>query len=983
MKSSKSFEAEYKKLNKAQKEAVDTLDGPVMVVAGPGTGKTQILALRIGNILLKTDIKADAILCLTFTNSAVEAMKRRLINYIGETGEKVNVFTFHSFGMQIIESYHDVLGFQNVPKLLDDSDTALLFDKILYNNDWGYLRPRSDSGRYFLDLRSLISLLKRERISPDKFLKEIDKEIRSLESNPENISNRGENKGGLKKEFLTKIESLRRSREVAKFFELYEETKKENRENILLDYDDVLENLVKIVEKSENALADLREKYLYVLVDEHQDSNRVQNEFLKIVWSGIESPNIFVVGDDRQLIYGFSGASIKHFQGFKKTFQNSHKAKLITLVDNYRSTQLILDASHALLPSAMTDKKLISQNKERHPIRLLEAEYPRQEIIVAAMDIKEKTKDGVKLNDCAILVSKNIQVRNALLILDEMGLAGVSPEALNLFDQGEANAFFRVLKIINGSRVALALSFFDQLSGITPLEAHQYLSEQNMREFSLDKALVETRTLFGKEESALKWVEKLAKWKKEEENYKNNNLLQLVETIGREFLLSNKNDGKLVTGKEILTTILALVSRELEKNKNLTFAQFISLIERLESYGEHIPVVTEPRDGIKVLTLHSSKGLEFDYVWIAHLDERSLNSGKKMSFSLPESIAEKVLDQDIDRIKRKLYVAITRAKRFCTLSFARNSAKDSGQEMAQVIADLPEEVFQTEKIKIPEERPDSAKDFTDLVNLVGKKYADRYVSASLLNNFFECPWKWYFVNLLGLPSEATETLEFGSVVHASIDRILKTNGLPALSEVEKIILEEVSKISFKDERARRRMTGEVRNLILLWVKNRLPQIEPNRKTEEGISLKDKQYPHLKIFGKIDLIENLSEGAVRVTDFKTGSVKRASEIEKLDEEGRSSNFLRQLAMYSYLLENNPKWGGVKVKESQLEFLEAKAEKNRIYQRAVTNENIQLLMKDIKDYDTLVKTGEWVNRECHYNSYGKNTECEFCQMAEIYK
>src|SRR3989344_3477413 len=177
---------EYKTLNPKQKEAVENIEGPVMVVAGPGTGKTQVLALRIGNILTKTDIKADAILCLTFTNSAVEAMKHRLVKYIGETGGEVNVFTFHSFGMKIIEEHFKVLGLHSVPKLLDDTDTTILFDEILHNNDWVYLRPRSDSGRYFSDLRSLISILKRERISPDKFLKEIDKEIRSLESNPEN-----------------------------------------------------------------------------------------------------------------------------------------------------------------------------------------------------------------------------------------------------------------------------------------------------------------------------------------------------------------------------------------------------------------------------------------------------------------------------------------------------------------------------------------------------------------------------------------------------------------------------------------------------------------------------------------------------------------------------------------------------------------------------------------------------------------------------
>src|SRR3989338_5671416 len=145
----KVFETEYKKLNPAQKEAVDTLEGPVMVVAGPGTGKTQVLSLRIANILRMTDIKADGILCLTFTNSAVGAMNTRLARYIGEAVKEVNVFTFHSFGMKIIEEYYKVLGLEAPPRLMDDIDALSLLDEVLRKNSWQYLSPRGDRTRYF------------------------------------------------------------------------------------------------------------------------------------------------------------------------------------------------------------------------------------------------------------------------------------------------------------------------------------------------------------------------------------------------------------------------------------------------------------------------------------------------------------------------------------------------------------------------------------------------------------------------------------------------------------------------------------------------------------------------------------------------------------------------------------------------------------------------------------------------------------------
>ena len=923
------FEKEYKKLNKAQREAVETLTGPVMVVAGPGTGKTQVLSMRIANILNKTDIKADAILCLTFTNSAVDAMKARLKQYIGEAGEEVNVSTFHSFGMQIIEKYYPALGLNIAPKLLDDADTAILFDEVLGSNDWEYLRPRANRSRYFSDLRSLISLLKRERITSNFFLSELEQEIKTLRQST------------LKKDFQ-KIESLERSREVIRFFNQYEKTK---REKNVLDYDDVLENLVKIMEISLDAAFDMREKYLYVLVDEHQDSSRVQNEFLATVWGKVEGADIFVVGDDRQLIYGFSGASIDHFQGFKRTWKD---AKLITLVDNYRSTQVILDASHALLQSIMTTDKLKSQNMEHHPIRLLEAKSPEDEILAATLDIKEKIKEGVKAGDCAILVPKNAEVRSALAILHENNLPVSVLDALNLFEQEEAIEFLRVLKIISDpdDTTTLPRSFFDKSSGITPLEAHVYIASHN-----------ESKTVKI-------WLEKLSKW---QETAKNTNLVKLLEIIGK--VLFNKESNKLVSGKEILSTILALAEKEKAKNKNITLKEFVPFIERLQSYDEHIPLIMKEKDGIKVLTLHSAKGLEFDYVWIAHMDEGGLSGGKKAGFVLPEAIAEKVIERDVDRVKRKLYVAITRAKRFCTLSYARYSNRGTEQEVAKIIADLPEEVFSRRKVK--DSRPSRVKRknySSELVKLVSEKYKDRNVSASLLNNFFECPWKWYFRNLLQLPEEKSESLEFGSAVHKAIDKILSTKGGSASGgNITKMI-------------ADLGLDKEVARIVSRWAKNRLPDITEKRENEKSVSMKDKKFPHLNIYGKVDLIEYLATQELRVTDFKTGSVRKKSDIEKLDEEGRMSGNLRQLTMYSYLLENTSK---MNVRESRLEFLEAKNPKESIYDRVITPTEIELLVKDIEDYDELIKSGKWSERSCYYNSYGKNTVCEYCKLAEIYK
>ncbi len=968
------YDKEYNKLNKAQKEAVDSIDGPVMVVAGPGTGKTQILALRIGRILRETDTKTDEILCLTFTNSGVKAMRERLRKYIGAEAGKVHVSTFHSFGMDIVEKYFRVLDLHQMPKLMDEADSVTICDEILRGNVWDHIRPKGDASRYFGDLKNLISLLKRERINPEEFENLIKKEIKNLESNPENISSRGATKGELKKDAQKKIEGLNRTKEAVKFYELYEEVK---REKNFFDYDDVLENLVKIVELSVDATTEIKIQYQYILIDEHQDSSGVQNEFLEKVWSKEEKPNIFVVGDDRQLIYGFGGASLDYFKDFEHKFG---KAKLITLVENYRSTKNILEASHSLLQSSITKEKLKSNNKENHPIRLVEASYPRDEIIACGIEIKDKIKQGMNPNEIAVLVPKNRYARSAMAILRDMGIKVASSEKLNFFDSTEAQSFVRVLKIIAHPEdgVAISESFFDKFAGIPPLEAHKFVKENYMREFSI-LSIKEENSLFKEDNPAKIWIGKLKSWI---QKFAGLSVYSLLQNVGSEFLLNTaKSHEELVLRVEVVRTLLHLALSQMEKNPKLTIREFLEFIDRLESYNEHIPLAVFSADeGVKVLTLHGSKGLEFDFVWIAHMDDKSLKGGKYGGFTLPKSLEEKVEKKDEEVLKRELYVAITRAKKFLNISYPLHFYTGGDLELAHIVANLGEHLEkqtadETEKIILKhdpklytENQSTEAPNMTllGLKKLVTKDYEDRKVSVSLLNNFFECPWKWYFRNLLQLPEAKSESLQFGTLVHDSIDKVLKLPHKPAKKELEKIT----------------KGNNEALKIISNWVENRLPHIAKNYENEKSISIHDDRFPHLNIYGKIDLIEMLNKNDVCVTDFKTGNPRKNAEIEKIDEEGRMDGYMRQLAMYSYLLGENSKWKK-KVAESVLEFVQTKNSKESFYRTFIDKEKINLLVKDIADYDNMLKSGVWASRPCHFKSYGKqNAVCEYCKMAEIY-
>ena len=986
------FDEAYKNLNKAQLEAVETIDGPVMVVAGPGTGKTQILALRIGNILKKTDTTPDSILCLTFTNSGVIAMRERLEKYIGSRGREVSVSTFHSFAIKLVEKYYELLDFRQIPKLLDDDEAVFLVDEILNDNEWEYISPLSNRAMYFGDLKHLVSILKRERITAEVFLSYIDADIKDLRNDRESISSRGESKGELKKEVLKKIESLEKTKEVVEFYRIYEDKKKENS---LMDYDDVLEYAVYLVENFSDVRDEIRENYLYVLVDEHQDSSGVQNSFLKAVWKGTERPNIFVVGDDRQLIYGFSGANISYLEEFAHIFG---KSKLIVLTENYRSTAPILSIADDLLQSSVAKEKLNSNKKGNDKINLNEYFYPRDEIIGAGLYFKDKINKGIDPNECALLVPRNYHVRTAINILSNMGLPVSEGKNLSLFSQIETDYFLRVLGVILNPYDSLLLSktLLDKTSGVESISAHMYLRNNKPDKLSIE-SLVNSKeeNLFSESNSIYIWGKKLENWINKLQGEK---LSNIVNILGNELLVNtSENNSELLNRVEVVRSFIHLAIMFEEKNKKADLRTFLEYLNRLDSYNTNIELAKfGGDDGIKVMTLHKSKGLEYEAVWIAHMNEEVLMSEKKGGFTLPERIKEHINKRSIEEAKRELYVAITRAKSFCNLSYSKENYNGGDMELVSILRDLPDIHFnKNEAIKNEEnmllqgaeiytsfnKREYKGEIINEVKELVRNNYSDLKVSVSMLNNFFECPWKWYFRSFLRLPETKPVHLSLGTVVHATIEYILKEEKLPKDEDIKDRILRELKKEGVEDKNDFKKLFKKADEALSGWVKNYYKHINKNHKSERSVSFKDKNFPNLLMYGKVDLTEYEDGGNIVVTDFKTGSSKTKNIIEKINEEGRLSDLMRQLAMYTYLLEGDEK--NVKVSNSRLLFLEEDiANKNSLYQTYIDEEKIDLLKKDIKDYDSSLSNGEWTLNKCHFKPFGSGSiECEYCKIAKI--
>ena len=970
------FLAEYGKLNRRQKEAVDTTDGPVLVIAGPGTGKTQVLTLRIANILRSTDTPPSGILALTFTNSGVRAMRERLSATIGSAASHVTIATFHKFSISLIEEFYEELDLDAPPRLLDERGKALLFDELLENADWQHMRTRAGGAHNFEDLKGLISLLKQERIAPADFLAEVTAEQKRIQEDPESMSTRGPTKGQMKTTEKEKIERLERTKEAGNFFTLYEQTKKERG---LCDFDDVLEYATLLVRRSEDARDTVRERYLYVLVDEHQDSTGVQNEFLEAVWGEVERPNVFAVGDDRQLIYGFGGASLSHFERFGEIFPGT---RTIALTLNYRSTQPILDTAHGLLESSLVRDRLKSQSTLSLPLpRLVEAEYPRDEILRAGLEIRRRIEDGIAAEECALIVPKRAQAESAVMTLRDLGLKVAAGERLSLFSLREMRSLIRLLRLLESplERDRLAKVILDPIFGIPFVSAQSFLKKAG-RALSLDMLGTGTDEFRALRKLLDGCIAKAGE----------GDIGALIQHIGSELFWNDRrgHDGLLLR-IEIIRTLLHIVAGLRENDPELDVSGLLRFLERLETYGESLPLaVFSGEKGVRVITLHASKGLEFDFVWIAHLDEHSLMRGKQLRMALPLMLRDRISKKDALTARRELYVGLTRARRSLTLSYARTALSGGEQQLAKVLSEAGAKLLRSTAeetelelrsedplIFVRKSAPQRAPVAEAIDNLVRERFSERPLAVTHLSNFWSCPWKWYFRNFLEIPEPETESLKFGSLVHSVIEEFLR-EGKPAKRELPALIEAELDIIGVVAENERRRLRKDALPVLTQFLDSYYAEFKGALAEMKVKPYRDPEFPEIEIGGKIDAIKTQEDGTVLVTDFKTGQVKTKSDIEKR-ENGHMSDQLRQLSMYAYLLlhQKDP----MRVSAAELLFLEAKLnDKYARYRTEIRDEHIAALRQEIKEFVALLTSGEWMKLPCNFKPFGRQKECEYCKL-----
>ncbi|MEA3424746.1 MAG: ATP-dependent DNA helicase [Bacteroidota bacterium] len=1022
------FEKIYANLNEQQRIAVDTIEGPVMVIAGPGTGKTQILGARIGKILLDTDTQAENILCLTYTDAGAVAMRKRLLGFIGPDAYKVNIYTFHAFCNDIIQENLSLFE-KTVLDPISDLEKIDLFKQLIdgFPKNHPLKRYRGDVYFEINNLQQLFSTMKREGWTPAYINQKIDEYLASIPTRDEFVYQRaykqfkaGDLKENKIEEVKEKMEKLRAA--VNEFDRFQKLMRSRNR----YDFDDMINWVIRAFEENKTLLARYQEQFLYILVDEYQDTSGTQNRLVELLISYWEQPNVFVVGDDDQSIYRFQGANVENMEAFAQRYEEDLLA--VVLKDNYRSTQPILDISKTLIDR--NEERLVKKingltknltaanqliNQLSHKPVITEYETQRQEMIHITLAVEKLLAQGVEPGLISIIYKENKYGEDLSQYFAQRNIPVYSKRHLNILEIPLAKKIILLLEYLaaehdvpdGGDEMLFEILHFDWFR-IAPVEIAKLTTAVADRKFgqnktSLRKLLHEKvntppRELFSQAaptgmKLASDAIEKLLA------DVSNTTLVNLVENCIRDagvlnsIMLSPDKHWHL----QVLTGLFDFIKEEARRNPNLTLDQLVNIFMLMEKEGLSLPLVqiSGSEKGVNLLTAHGSKGLEFEHVFLAGCNAASWEKKRKPGggYSFPDTMfSSQPKQKEEEELRRLFYVALTRARLHLHISYSRfrNDGKDL--EPSMFIAEiqdthaLPVEKILLDKDVLSEfamvqfaaaQAPEIDRSEAEFVTQLLDKFV---MNVTALNNYLKCPLQFYFQNLVRVPSGKSEATEFGSAVHHALHKLFeKMQQTEQFPGKEEFILDfewymNRNRESFTKEQFARRIEygqevlGNYYNqYISSWNKVVVVERTIRNIVVQGVPLK----------GKLDKLE-FNGKDVNVVDYKTGDIDKAKDKLKPPHDGdpNGGDYWRQAVFYKILVDHyeQKNWTAV---STEFDFIEPdkkkqyRKEKILIRPEDITTvtEQIKTVWQKIQDRDFYTGCGK---PECHWCNFVKTNE-----------
>lgn len=901
-------------LNPAQQRAVLHGKGPLLIVAGAGTGKTKVITQRIAHLIASKTARPDEILAVTFTEKAAHEMEARVDVLVPYTSSFVEISTFNSLGERVLRGYALDLGYPPDFRLLDEVEQAVFFRENLFRLPLDYYRPLGQPTRHIQELLEALRRLKQEDIRPDEYLRWAG-DLR------ERAAGEGER------------ETARKHLEVAQVYAGYQTLlKKEG----LIDFEDQVTLAVELFRSRPSALEEFRNRYRYILVDEFQDTNFVQFELLKMLAAGHR--NLTVVGDDDQSIFRFRGASLSNILNFQDVYP---EAKRIVLTRNYRSTQPILDASYQLIrhndPQRLEfkyriEKKLKSVSRgSAKSIFMLPFDTLSHEADAVAGLALEKHEGGAAWNDMAVLVRRNADADPYLRAFNMRQVPFRFSGSRGLYQQEEIRiltAFIRSLTDFDNSRdlFYLALSDVYRANPYDMTRIAGYADKKNLSLHRVFKAIAEGRSPFEISSTTGETVKRIF-----------DDLLFFTD------LAAAKNAGAVVYAflersgyLKSLVEPLSLESEVRVKNVRLFFDKikgFSDLVENdsLRSFARYLDLLREvgdnpatseadlDEDAVNVLTVHKAKGLEFGTVFLVNLvEDRFPGREQRERIPVPDGLLKESLPEKgnyVQEERRLFYVAMTRARRELYLTWARDFGLKRPKKVSPFVLEaldvpkMPEDVLKASVLE--EIRRYALTEYRPKAPAPARPPGVLQLSHARVEDYLACPLKYRFRHLMRVPVLPHHTLVFGRVLHATIHSYLKQR-MKGRSFTEQEVIDEYGRnwvnegFLSREHEELRKAAGE-RALRLFYRREEsagvLPAFleRPFRWQEGG----------LRFSGRFDRVDFEGPGAV-IIDFKSTDVPSQKEADR-----RTADSL-QMDVYalSFL-----KTEGILPVETRLHFLES--------------------------------------------------------------
>ena len=989
------FDTKYTSLNAQQKLAVDTIQGPVIVVAGPGTGKTLVLTMRIANIIKQGAALPDEIVALTFTESAAAEMRRRVVELVGSQGYRVVVNTFHGLCNGILQDHPEYFprfsGAQNASRV----DQIKIIRRILDAEPFDRIKPAGDSFQHAEKILGAISELKREGFASDEYVQLLEEKKVAILALPDLYHQKGAHAGKMQGKHQKELDRIARHRELAQVYGEYEKKMEEAKR---YDFDDMILSVVRGLEKNESLVAQVRDQFGFILVDEHQDTNGAQNALLELLAGQVQEPNLFVVGDEKQAIFRFQGASIANFAYFHKKYPS---AVAITLQENYRSTQEVLDAAHGLMANGsarilMRDGKLHARNGSGLKIRVGSCDREEDEVGFIADDISARIADGIAPQNIAIIVRENRQLGVIAEALEKKDIAFSIESDRNVLSDIDIQKLLALFEAVThtGDDAAMARALHADFLNVEPLDVYALFSQTGPARAPVLRVMRDaTRAPEGTFVDPRRLEElyrQMVAWKRAADNQ---DVLRAFEKIVREsgFLAHALGAPRSAQVLEKLSRLFDEARAAAGTNGEYRLSDFVEHVNLLRAYGVTLQARLVPHEsGVRLMTAHKAKGLEFAVVYIPHaVDGVWGNKRAHRLFVIPQKAALDVdPEESIEDERRLLFVAMTRAKTVCVMTWARWALDGKEKTPSQFLDEIPQETKESFVIPAKEGSPvDRAHSLFAVraaqgprvqdVALIKKLFDERGLSPTALNNYLTCPWRYFYSNLLRVPGAQTGAQIYGTAIHYALKMFFDARSrgenpeAPFLEEhfiraLDRELLTQADRqqLAARGAKALAGYYGQWRDS---WTRDTLTEQKVGAILEEG---------GVRITGKIDKME-FEKGSRKVTvvDYKTGKPKSRNEMEGKTATG-TGDYQRQLVFYKLLLEEDTRLG-VNTDEGVIDFIEPIKESGK-YRReafAISDADVAALRKEIARVAEEIRSASFWNTRCD------DSRCDYCALRDM--